>query len=317
MDQGIIELSQFNEGDYLSNLFARPKKTPGDIRLILNLKHLNLFVPTVHFKMESLDIALQLLRPNMFMASIDLTNSFYHLLVKPRYRKFLKFVSLGQTFQFTSLPMGFKDSPRYFTKLMKAPLGFLRSHYGCILVCYIDDILVLGHTAAEVRKSVAYVANLLQMLGFHLNAEKSEFEPTQSIEFLGFIINSTDMTVRLTQDKVAKVIDLANKVLEQPSFSIRFLAQFIGNCVATFPAVEFGPFHTKELEREKAQALKNNNMDFEANMSITEWATLPVTWWKDNVAKAINSLVDPPIKDQIHLFSDASTVGWGGILSTY
>ena len=79
--------------------------------------------------------------------------------------------------------MGYKDSPRWFTKLMKTPLAFLRQHYGCILVCYIDDILILGHTADQVHKSVAYVANLLQMLGFHLNAEKSEFQPTQVIEF--------------------------------------------------------------------------------------------------------------------------------------
>ena len=102
------------------------------------------------------------------------------------------------------------------------------------------------------------------------------------------------MTVRLTQDKVAKVTDLANKVLEQPSFSIRFLAQFIGNCVATFPAVEFGPFHTKELERGKAEALKSNNNNFEATMSISEWATMHVTWWRDNVANSISSPVVPP-----------------------
>ena len=309
--QGIIEKSQWHDGDFLSNLFARPKKTPGEIRLILNLKFLNLFVPTVHFKMESLDVALKLLRPNMYMASIDLTNSFYHLLVKPRYRKFLKFSSLGQLYQFTSLPMGFKHSPLLFTKLMKAPLGFLRANYGCILVCYIDDILILGSSALEVQKSVAYVANLLQMLGFHINAEKSELKPSQSIEFLGFILNSVDMTVRLTDDKILKITELATKVLEQPTFSIRFLAQFIGNCVATFPAVEFGPYHTKELEREKAEALKQNHMDFEATMSISEWATLHVTWWRENVQHAITSLVAPPLKEQIHMFCDASTVGWG------
>ena len=311
LTQGIIEHTQFKTGDFISNLFARPKKTPGEIRLILNLKKLNVFVPTIHFKMESLDIALKMLRPDMYMASIDLTNSFYHLLVKPRFRKFLKFSCLGQSYQFTSLPMGFKHSPYLFTKLMKTPLAFLREHYGCILVCYIDDILVLGNTKQEVCNSVAYTVNLLQMLGFHINAAKSEFEPTRVIEFLGFFLNSSNMTVSLTQDKIEKIQTLADQVLEQHTFSIRFLAQFIGNCVAAFPAVEFGPYHTKELEIEKALALKNQNMNFEASMSLSEWAILHVEWWKNHVSQAINSLVVPPNRDQIHLFCDASTVGWG------
>ena len=311
LDQGIIEPSTLQQGDYLSNLFARPKKSPGEIRLILNLKYLNLFVPTTHFKMETLDIALKLMRPNMFLASIDLTNSFYHLLVKPRFRKFLKFSCMGQIYRFTSLPMGFKDSPRIFTKLMKVPLAFLRQHYGCIVVCYIDDILVLGHSKTQVQKSVSCVVNLLQMLGFHINAEKSEFEPTQCIEFLGFVLNSTDMSVSLTKEKTQKIIDLACQVLQQQSFTIRFLAKFLGNCVASFPAVEFGPYHTKEIEREKALALKHHNHDFEAEMSLSEWSIIHVQWWRDHIVGQKFSLVVPPIKEQVHLFSDASTVGWG------
>ena len=153
LDQGIIEHTVFKEGDFISNLFARPKKSPGEIRLILNLKPLNAFVPSVHFKMESLEVALKMLRPNMYLASIDLTNSFYHLSVKPSDRKFLKFSCLGNQYRFTSLVMGYKESPTIFTKVMKVPLAFLREHYHCLLVCYIDDLLILGHSISEVKKS--------------------------------------------------------------------------------------------------------------------------------------------------------------------
>ena len=38
LDQGIIEFSELRQGDYVFNLFARPKKSPVEIRLILNLK---------------------------------------------------------------------------------------------------------------------------------------------------------------------------------------------------------------------------------------------------------------------------------------
>ena len=220
--------------------------------------------------METLDTALKLLRPNMYMASIDLTNSFYHLLVHPRHRKFLKFSCMGRKFQFTSLPMGYKDSPRLFTKLMKVPLALLWEHYGCIIICYIDDLLILGHSPSQVRSSVAYMANLLRLLVFCINFKKSELVPTTSIEFLGFVLNSVEMSITLTQAKASKIADLAREILAQPTFSIWFLAQFLGNCVASFPAVEYGPFHTKEIEGEKTWALKQNDKNFEAPMSLPE-----------------------------------------------
>ena len=312
--QGIIEHTTLQQGDFVSNLFARPKKNPGEIRLILNLKFLNKFVPTNHFKMESLEVALKLLQPHMFMASIDLTNSFYHLLVTPADRKFLKFSCLGKMLQFSSLPMGFKESPRLFTKLMKVPLSFLRQHYNCILVCYMDDLLIMGFTKEEVNKSVAYVANLLNILGFHINMEKSELTPTQTIEFLGFILDSNHMTVSLTGEKVQKIKQLATQVLDQKVFSVRFLAQFLGNCVASFPAVEFGPYHTKEIEMSKIATLKKNGWDFEGLTSLSDWAIPHVVWWQKNIENPLVhqlSLTAPPNKEQVHLFTDASKIGWG------
>ena len=191
--------------------------------------------------------------------------------------------------------MGYKESPRLFTKLMKVPLAFLREHYNCILVCYIDDILILGHSIDSVLKSTAYVANLLQMLGFYINAEKSELSPKTCIEFLGFSLNSIEMSVSLTMQKREKIRNLAIEILNKPQFTIRCLAQFLGNCVASFPAVEYGPFHTKELELEKIAALNANHWDFEANMSLSDWALTQVSWWRDNIFQvAKTSLVVPP-----------------------
>ena len=46
-------------------------------------------------------------------------------------------------------------------------------------------------------------------------------------------------------------------------------------------------------------------------MSLTEWSIMHVNWWKHNISQASLSLVVPQNKDQIHLFCDSSTVGWG------
>ena len=56
--------------------------------------------------------------------------------------------------------------------------------------------------AIIVRDSIIF---LLQYLGFLLNRKKSVMEPTQKAELLGLTINSLDMTLSLTAEKLGKV----------------------------------------------------------------------------------------------------------------
>ena len=46
--------------EFISNLFLVPKKT-GDMRPVINLKPLNGFVQNIHFKMENIQMALNLI----------------------------------------------------------------------------------------------------------------------------------------------------------------------------------------------------------------------------------------------------------------
>ena len=43
--------------------------------------------------------------------------------------------------------------------------------------------------------------NIFQELGFVIHPEKSQIVPTQEIKFLGFIINSREMTISLTPQR--------------------------------------------------------------------------------------------------------------------
>ena len=45
--------------------------------MILNLKQLNEFVSYYHFKMDTIQTALKLMRPGCFMASVDLKDAYY------------------------------------------------------------------------------------------------------------------------------------------------------------------------------------------------------------------------------------------------
>ena len=74
--KGAITPSSHEEGEYISPIFTRAKKD-GSFRVILNLKCLNSHVQYHHFKTDSLNTVLQMVKPGCFMASIDLKDANY------------------------------------------------------------------------------------------------------------------------------------------------------------------------------------------------------------------------------------------------
>jgi len=63
-------------------------------------------------------------------------------------------------------------------------------------------MLILAQTKEELLRWRSIVLNLLENLGFLINYKKSELEPTKSLIFLGFLINSVQMEIHLPREKV-------------------------------------------------------------------------------------------------------------------
>ena len=85
---------------------------------------------------------------------------------------------------------------------------------------------------------------------------KPVFIPSQSITFLGFVLNSAQMTVSLTPSKAMKVKSI--ELLHNQSPTIPTVSEMIGLMVASFPGVMYGPLYYRQLEIEKVAALKQN-----------------------------------------------------------
>ena len=82
-----------------------PKKD-GSKWMILNLKRLNKFVEYKHFKMESLQNVLELIRPGFYMASIDLKDAFYSVPVYKNHQTYLTFF-VEEYLKFVYMPNGY------------------------------------------------------------------------------------------------------------------------------------------------------------------------------------------------------------------
>ena len=56
----------------------------------------------------------------------------------------------------------------------------------------------------ECKKTVIATVKLFTKLGFQVHPDKSNLFPSHEIHFLGFILNSRNMTVTLTEKKTNK-----------------------------------------------------------------------------------------------------------------
>ena len=81
----------------------------------------------------------------------------------------------------------------------------------------------------------------------------------------------------------------------------------IGLMVASFPGVMYGPLYYRQLEIEKAIALKQKQGNFEASMILSDLARSDLHWWIENITDASNTAVRGNCA--VIVYSDASLTG--------
>lgn len=225
-----------DENEYISNIFTRPKKD-GKIRIILNLKQFNSeCMKNIHFKMETLKAAIDAMRKDCFFASVDLSEAFYSIPIKKKDRKYFRFLFKGTKYQFTALVMGLTTSPRVFTKIMKPVFATLRAK-GFISTAYIDDSCLQGSTYDQCKNNVLETVTLIDSLGLTVHPSKSVFTPSKQIQFLGFILCSETMSIKLTPERIKELKSLCEEFLKKSRVTIRQFAKLIGKMVAAEPGV--------------------------------------------------------------------------------
>jgi hypothetical protein len=257
----VVVPSSFEESQFLSPIFP-VHKHDGGIRIILNLKELNNYVKFYHFKMDTIKSVLLNITKGCYMVSLDLTHAYHSVRIDKNFQKYLKFMRHGNLYQYTCYPNGLSSCPRRFTKLMKVPLSHLRMD-NCFIIGYIDDFFLQGITFDVCMEAMCKAINLFINLGLTINPSKSQFGPSTTITFLGFVIDSIHMKVTLTAAKKQDLHELLALILHKPQHTIRLISRIVGKLVASLPASLYGPLYYRNIERDKNKALSLHKGDFD------------------------------------------------------
>lgn len=309
LDKGAIIPSFHEKDEFISTIFIVPKSN-GKFRPVINLKYLNEFVHYDHFKQETFKVVLDLLQENDFMTSIDLQDAYFSVPIHKDFQKYLKFSWGNQLFMFVSLPFGLKSAPYVFTKILKPVFAWFR-HQNIRCSYYIDDSLNMNGDRAVCQNNTSTMVQTLEQLGFVVNQLKSVLIPTQRIVFFGFIIDTVEFKVFLTEDKIQKLITKSKLLLGKEVVIVRELASFIGSVVNAFYAVLEAPLHYRNMERNKLAGL-GSDMNFDNNVVLTEESRQELFWWSKFVVEKNGKRIRPR-EINTRCRTDASLQGWGAL----
>lgn len=296
-------------GQFISKVFTVPKPN-GRHRLVINLKKLNEFVESPHFKMEDHRSASSLITEGNYLASVDLKDAYYLIPIASQHQKYLRFRWKESLYQYTCVPFGLNAAPRLFTKLLKPVFSLLRNQ-GYVSVYYLDDTLLIGRTESECKNNLKRTIELFTFLGLLVNDAKSVLIPCQSIKFLGFLFHTQTMCISLPDDKRKRIREMLTKLLATSRLTVKFLAMVIGTLVSAIPAVRYGQVYIRSLECDKIQALQLNCGDYSSRALISDESKLDCHWWLSKIMSCYNVISSDSF--EITMFTDASLIGWGGV----
>ena len=181
---------------------------------------------------------------------------------------------------------------RKSTKLTRPPIAVLRLQ-GIIIALCIDDLKIVEETYEEcLTGSIKAIKTFLRW-GFLIHPGKSIFLPKQKITYLGFILDSVNMLLSVTDGK-RKYRSHVKKSLE-----IREPASLIGTLTTNFTENKLGPPCYRALDKYKTCSPKKSKGNFECGVTLSKDGLLDLKWWKDNIITASKSLQYPPISKVI------------------
>ena len=142
---------------------------------------------------------------------------------------------------------------------------------------YIDDILILASNQQAASEQTAEVLDLLQRLDLIITWEKSILSPPQLLEYLGMIVDTILIELRLSHNKVVNLQKECSIVTAKTTITLRTLMRLIRKMTATIPAVLEAPLHYRFLQVHTNQ-LRNQEIYLDESITLTHLCKEDVSW---------------------------------------
>jgi hypothetical protein len=188
---------------------------------------------------------LEITNKDEYQVVYDLKSAFHHIRISDRQVEYLGAAfeteeGKIQYFVFLYLPFGASSAVHCITKLFK-PLNAYFHTKGIKHTIFIDDGRILARTAELAEEKRVFVYDTLRRAGWVVEPRKSDIRggASQVKTYLGFVIDTTSMTVRLPTEKKNSIKTFIKGIIgtETRNIHIKDLAKTLGKIIATEPAL--------------------------------------------------------------------------------
>ena len=204
-------ISEVNSIPYVVNPLTVAYGKSGEPWLVLNCRHINLklFKYKCCFKDQS--VARNMFGAGDFLFAFDIRSAYHHVMIYPDHRTYLGFSWKSRDtvryFVFNVLPFGISTAGYIFTKLLRIPVKKWRAR-GFRIVVFLDDGLGGAKGFKSALDASDYIHVDLAKFGFIIAEDKCSWMPCQSLTWLGYVWNTLEGIISVTNDRVERLVGI-------------------------------------------------------------------------------------------------------------
>ena len=281
--------------------------------------------PPAKFAHEDLRQLASTLERGAWCTKFDIRRMFLCLPVAPESQPWLCVRWGGSLYTWCGLPLGLTHSPLAAHRFVRPAVRLLR-RAGVKLCQYVDDALVFSDSPASATHSASAYAQVFARLGWLLHPRKCVVEPTQQVQFLGFVLHTqhpscsyapvVTMTSARRWSIVRAAKELARAARKGKEVRVRALASLVGAVVSTMAA--FLPAQALTRATTKLLARAVQECGWRGTVTISQPVLDELSVIRATVAAELwtERPLSPPLTPTLVLTTDASGWGYGAFLST-
>jgi len=303
---------QFND-IHNANPLSVSIQASGKKRLILDLRIINEHLYKAKFKYEDHRKALDYFVNGGYASKFDLKSGYHHVDIFPQHRQYLGFAwtfpdGRHRFFVFNVLPFGLSSAPYLFTKLLRPLVKNWRCR-GLHSVVYLDDGINFEQSYEKADYAAHHMKGDLCAAGFVINEEKSTWEPSHIIEWLGIVWNCELGSISIKEERVSKLNAMLEKINSDCCISARELASVTGSIISMSPVVG----HLANIMTRHCQITIAAAQDWDSKHELDNYCLNEITFWRENI-KCVN--MKKCFSHQVYnkiVYSDASNYACGAL----
>ena len=289
-------------------------------RLVLDCRHVNPHLFKYKHKYEDASTSRHLFQLGDYLFAFDLKSAYHHIAMHELDKEYLGFRWHGKYYVFQVLPFGLSTAGYIFSKVMREVVKYWRSQ-GFRIVMYLDDGIGGSSSLTDAEMVCARIQADLNRLGFLVAIEKCQWEPVQTLVWLGLVWDTKNNTITLSESRIEKLkfnIDCILKGYELGYllFDVRSVASVVGQVISA--KIAFGT--VVRLRTRYLYFCIQTRSSWNSFIRLSLEAVSELRFWLESIDKmnrkgSLISQLTVSDVDRMALYCDASESGFGGHLT--